>query len=490
MNGAGVLMLLSAVLQPGLAGYALRLNRVFGTRRVGWWLVAAFLCLGLLHLMHSLPRAGVSNGTIDVLISLLLLVGMAHTEAFYASRLRLEHKDRKAQAELERVTRQSQELSSANENLLRQLLRREQREKCLSASEKQLQLIFLENPLPMWIFDLRSLRLLAANQAALRQYGFTAGELMALTAQQLHGSRDIPLFLEACAQPNSGTHSSQWQHCGRNGALLDVEVQSLDLLYEDCPARLMVARDVTRQHELDSQLRQQAAAQAARQIAGKVAHHVNRLLAPLRDSSPPLGQKSPAPDAAAQGQSLSLTINCAAAFTRKLLAFSCVQAPQPEPLDLAAFLDNLARTIRFLAGERIVIQKAFGAELPRMLADPAMLHQLVLNLVLNARDAMPGGGTLTLGASAISIPAHHSHPSPEARPGDFVCLSVRDTGCGMDSEVRSHLFEPFYSTRESFNAAGMGLAAVSAIAHQLSGWIEVATQPGAGSEFKVFFPRV
>ncbi len=243
MRGMDLLALLSCILEPGIAGYALRLNRVFGCQRVGWCVFCAFSVLALLHLVHLLQPGAAPFGLIDCLILGLLLLGMASAEALCAGRVRLERKHRELQAELERLQEQSQDLGASSHELLERLAAQERAYALLKTSQQQFEALFAENPLPMWIFDLRSLKILAANQAAAQLYGLTEPELMTSTAKHLHDRADLAAFLQSCARPANPTSVKLWRHHRRDGKPIPVEVNMLDLRFDDSPSRLIVARE-------------------------------------------------------------------------------------------------------------------------------------------------------------------------------------------------------------------------------------------------------
>jgi signal transduction histidine kinase len=144
--------------------------------------------------------------------------------------------------------------------------------------------------------------------------------------------------------------------------------------------------------------------------------------------------------------------------------------------------------VRRLLGNKIALEKSCQGSLPRIMADPALVEQILRNLVLNARDAMPDGGALSLSIDAVELEEVRARGLEDIRPGPFVSLTVADTGCGMSPEVQARLFEPFFTTKGTGKAAGLGLATVHGLVKQHSGWIEVASQEGAGSRFTVFFP--
>ncbi len=180
----------------------------------------------------------------------------------------------------------------------------------------------------------------------------------------------------------------------------------------------------------------------------------------------------------------------AAALTKKLLAFSRHQILDQKPLELNALIRDMEEILRCLIGEQIKIVTLLNPEAGGVLADPVQLEQVILNLVINARDAMPQGGVVTIETSNVDLSDDYLRRHPGAKPGRYVALSVRDTGCGMDAETQARLFEPFFSTKEVGKGTGLGLATVYGIVKQSGGYIEVASEAGRGSTFKVLLPRI
>jgi len=178
----------------------------------------------------------------------------------------------------------------------------------------------------------------------------------------------------------------------------------------------------------------------------------------------------------------------AASLTRQLLMFSRKNVMQPKHLDLRDVVANMSKMLHRLLGELITLNFTPPAELPLVEGDTGMMEQVIMNLCVNARDAMERGGTLTIALGSIDIPEDYAHSHPEARPGKHISLRVRDTGCGMDPYVITRIFEPFFTTKEVGKGTGLGLATVYGIVKQHSGWVEVTSQPGQGTTFNVFFP--
>jgi CheY-like chemotaxis protein len=178
----------------------------------------------------------------------------------------------------------------------------------------------------------------------------------------------------------------------------------------------------------------------------------------------------------------------AAALTRQLLAFSRKQVIQTRNLALNPVLQNLDGILSRLLGEDIVLTTVFAADLPAIEADPNMIEQVVMNLAVNARDAMPKGGQLRVATSVIDVDAAHALNQVGAREGRFICLEITDSGCGMSPETLGRIFEPFFTTKEVGKGTGLGLATVYGIVKQHQGWLEVSSKVGVGTTFKVFLP--
>jgi CheY-like chemotaxis protein len=178
----------------------------------------------------------------------------------------------------------------------------------------------------------------------------------------------------------------------------------------------------------------------------------------------------------------------ATSLTRQLLTFSRKQVIQTRVINLNDVIKELANMLPRLIGEDITLQTEYGPELPAIRADTGMIEQILMNLAVNARDAMPKGGQLVVSTQALDINSNYSRQRPEARPGRFVCLTVRDTGCGMDAKTLARVFEPFFSTKEVGKGTGLGLATVYGIVKQHQGWVEVSSEVNVGTIFRIFFP--
>jgi signal transduction histidine kinase len=240
---------------------------------------------------------------------------------------------------------------------------------------------------------------------------------------------------------------------------------------------------------LEEQLRQAQKMQTIGQLAGGVAHDFNNLMTVVLGYASVLMQNAgPGHPWYGMLREISLAAERAADLTRQLLAFSRKSMLQLRVLDLNAVLADVASLLRRLIGEPVELVTRLAPDLPPITADRRQLEQVVLNLATNARDAMAGGGTLVLATSKVVFGEADVLTRPETRPGPYVCLTVEDTGCGMDEATRSRLFEPFFTTKEQGKGTGLGLATVYGIVKQTGGHVEVESSPGRGTTFRVYLP--
>ncbi|HWQ54604.1 MAG TPA: ATP-binding protein, partial [Bryobacteraceae bacterium] len=243
-------------------------------------------------------------------------------------------------------------------------------------------------------------------------------------------------------------------------------------------------------HRSEEHLRQSQKMEAVGRLAGGIAHDFNNLLTAI------LGYSSLLYDSLAEDESASQQVleiktagERAASLTQQLLAFSRRQVLQPKVLDLNAIVADFDKMLRHVVGERIKVALDPQPVLWQVKADPGEIGRAIMNLSLNARDAMPGGGTLTIKTANVTLTEADAR-NQELAPGRYVMLAVQDTGIGMDAEVRAHVFEPFFTTKEIGKGTGLGLATVLGIVEQSGGEIRCESAPGWGTTFKIFLPAV
>ena len=249
------------------------------------------------------------------------------------------------------------------------------------------------------------------------------------------------------------------------------------------------AEDITDRRNLEAQLRQSQRMESIGQLAAGVAHDFNNILTIIKGHTDLLLTKgSGVTELGEPLKKISSAADRAADLTRQLLTFSRRQVMQQQPLDLNEVLRKVISLLERTLGEDIALILECGEKLPSIYADAGMVEQIVMNLAINARDAMPRGGRLLIRTSLVDVDAPYVQRNPEASVGRFVCLSVADTGVGMDGKVLARIFDPFFTTKEIGKGTGLGLATVYGITRLHRGWIEVSSQPGLGSEFRVFLP--
>jgi len=249
------------------------------------------------------------------------------------------------------------------------------------------------------------------------------------------------------------------------------------------------ARDATAQPTQEAQVWQAQKMESIGQLAAGVAHDFNNLLSVVQGYSTLLMEDQEIkPETAEAVKQISAATDRATHLTRQLLTFSRKQVIQVSPLDLHETINNASRAVRGVIGEKIALQFNYSPGLPPVEADPGMMEQVILNLATNAHEAMPDGGQLTIGTKLVEVDDSWLRRNSQARLGRFVCLSVTDTGSGMDEATLERIFEPFFTTKTSGKGTGLGLATVYGIIKQHEGWIEAQSQPGHGTTFKIYLP--
>jgi two-component system cell cycle sensor histidine kinase/response regulator CckA len=361
-------------------------------------------------------------------------------------------------------------------------------------ADRRYRLLFEANPQPMWVFDAETLEFLAVNDAATRHYGYSREEFLSMNIMDIHPAEDAP-GLPMAAQPNGRQEAAFTRHQRKDGTVMDVELVSHELEIGGRRARLVLATDISDRartraalYHSEEQLRQAQRLDAVGRLADGVAHDFNNILTTIRGFGDMLFRQMAEDDPRrADADQIRKAADRGVLLTGQLLTFGQRQVPNPRLLDLHQVIRSMEGLIRRLLGADIQLDLRLlpGTAVLRM--DPGHLEQLLVNIILNARDAMPQGGILTVETAERQIGA--GARARRVRPGPYVLLAIRDTGTGMDSEARAHLFEPFHTSDPRQQRAGLGLSIVFGIVRQNGGIVRVSSEPGQGTTVKVYLPQ-
>jgi two-component system cell cycle sensor histidine kinase/response regulator CckA len=360
-------------------------------------------------------------------------------------------------------------------------------------SEERHRALFDASPLPMWLYDRESLRILAVNDAAVRHYGYSRDEFLSMSLEDIRPTEDIPKLHADHVQEAPQYHSAGiWRHVKKNGTVIEVDVHVTDVAIGGRVLRLALLHDVTAQRRLEEQLRQAQKMDAVGRLAGGVAHDFNNLLTVINGYTELLLEHFPE-DPEKRARTLGEIAKAgerAATLTRQLLAFSRKQVVAPRTVDLNKIVSGVESLLHRMIGEDVELVGSLAPRLWSVRADPGQIEQVIMNLAVNARDAMPRGGRLAIETRNVELDESYVREHVYVEPGPYVLLSVSDTGTGMDQETMRHIFEPFFTTKEQGKGTGLGLATVYGIVQQFGGHVWVYSEPEKGTSVKVYLPRV
>ena len=414
---------------------------------------------------------------------------MAHT---LTKKWQLARIAQRQMQELDRVVNErTAELRAANEQLKSEMIERTAAEGALRQSEERFSKAFQASPVPMAIEHLQRAAFIDVNESFEKMTGRTRDELIGSpdAALEIWDNEETPRLLRRLLSHDTPARelpvSIRAKDGGKREALLFTELVELG----GEGHMLLIAQDVTEHTRLEDQLRQAQKMEAVGRLAAGIAHDFNNILTVI------IGNTSMQLANPGLNENISRALNQvvkaadrATELTRQLLAYSRKQIIQRRAINLNDQVAQTTAMLRRVIGEDIALTTELAEDLPPVFADPSNVDQVFMNLVFNARDAMPDGGRLTVSTSAAAFTEEEVANRPDVRAGEFVRLSVRDTGHGMDAATIGRIFEPFFTTKEQGRGTGMGLATTYGIVKQHGGWIDVHSEVGVGTTFEILFP--
>ncbi|MGH8056494.1 MAG: two-component system sensor histidine kinase NtrB, partial [Candidatus Entotheonellia bacterium] len=368
---------------------------------------------------------------------------------------------------------------------------RRRAEEKLRESEARYRQMFENNRAVKLLIDPNSGAIVDANPAAAEFYGYSLDVLRAMRITDLNTLPPAQVAVEMGRAASMRRLTFVFRHRLASGEIRDVEVHSSPLNLQGRTLLYSIIHDITEHKQLEERLRQVQKMEALGQMAGNVAHDFNHLLMLIAGYSEVLLESLEADDPRRRdADEIQKAVDQATQLTQQLLAFGRRQTDISDMVDLNATIAQLEPLLQRLMGEQVVLSTRLAPALGHVKVERGQLEQIILNLALNARDAMPKGGELTLETVNFELGARDVRQHAGFPPGHYVRLVVRDTGCGMDAETQSRLFEPFFTTKEPGKGTGLGLSIVYAIITQGGGRIDVESAPGQGATFLIDLPRI
>jgi hypothetical protein len=345
--------------------------------------------------------------------------------------------------------------------------------------------------LPVLVIDHASWLILDVNEAALRQYGYERDEFVGLSALAVRPPEGRAEARKIMSQiPHGYWKTTSVRHCRKDGSLFTVDVWSRDTLVDGRPVRVATINEVTERVQVQRELQQAQKMEVVGRLAGGVAHDFNNALTAIISGSDLLMERlQDDPEARTDLELIQRAAHRAALLTRHLLAFSRQQIMRAEVCSLAEVVQRSVALLERVLGDHVELRMRFAPGGHAVQIDAIQLEHVIMNLAVNAQDAMPGGGTVLFATENVSVSPEDARQGPTVPPGDYAQLTVQDTGIGMDEVTRERVFEPFFTTKPAPEGTGLGLSTAYGIIRQSDGFISVESTPGEGTTFRILLPR-
>ena len=368
-------------------------------------------------------------------------------------------------------------------------IERKRSEEKVRESEARLRVLVEQLPAVLWTVD-KDLRFTSALGAGLARLGLKPNQIVGMSLLDYFETAD-QTFLPIAAHRRSVAGEPMTFHVEWKSGSYACHVEPLRDAEGQVSGAICMSLDITDRKQLEEQLRQAQKMEAVGRLAGGIAHDFNNLLMVIQGYSDLMVERLPSGDPLHRNaEQIQMAAQRASSLTRQLLAFSRKQMLAPKILNVQTVVADMEKILRRLIGEDIQLETSSAPDLGLVKADRSQIEQVILNLAVNARDAMPQGGRLTIETANVELDASYSHPPAVLSPGKYVMLAVTDNGCGMDAETQAHVFEPFFTTKEKGKGTGLGLATVYGVVKQSGGYVWVYSEPGRGTSFKIYLPRI
>jgi PAS domain S-box-containing protein len=368
-------------------------------------------------------------------------------------------------------------------------IERKRAEEKVRQSEARLRVLIEQLPAVLWTVD-KDLRFTSMLGAGLTRLGLKPNQLVGQSLLEYFETTD-QTFLPVAAHRRAVAGEAMTFHIEWKGGSYACHVEPLRDANGELQGAICMSLDITDRKNLEEQLRQAQKMEAVGRLAGGIAHDFNNLLMVIQGYADLLAERLPAGEPLRRNaEQIQMAAQRATSLTRQLLAFSRKQMLAPKVLSIQTIVSDMEKILRRLIGEDIALETSSAPDLGLVKADRSQIEQVILNLAVNARDAMPQGGRLTIETANVELDSSYAHPPAVLAPGQYVMLAVTDNGCGMDAQTQAHIFEPFFTTKEKGKGTGLGLATVYGIVKQSGGYVWVYSEPGRGTSFKIYLPRI
>lgn len=368
-------------------------------------------------------------------------------------------------------------------------IERKRAEERVGESEARLRVIIEQLPAILWTVD-SDLRITSALGAGLTRLGLKPSQILGKSLFDYFETSDQTILPIAAHRRAIAGEPVTFQMEWKSGNYA-CHVEPFRGADGSLQGAICMSLDVTDRKQLEEQLRQAQKMEAVGRLAGGIAHDFNNLLMVIQGYADLLTDRLKDGDPARKNaEQIQTAAQRATSLTRQLLAFSRKQMLAPKVLNIYSVVTDMEKILRRLIGEDIQLECSSTTDLGLVKADRSQIEQVILNLAVNARDAMPQGGRLTIETANVELDSSFAHPPAVLAPGKYVMLAVTDNGCGMDAETQTHIFEPFFTTKEKGKGTGLGLATVYGIVKQSGGYVWVYSEPGRGTSFKIYLPKI